>query len=91
MPNISDYPAATTVTDDDVFLGNDGSTTKTFTATVLREYMAIGLVLIWDDVSDYIPADLKDSSYPKEFRGPTDPDTVAGVVLNPYDAWVNTA
>lgn len=39
MGSISSYSAATGVTNDDVLLGNDGSTTKKFPASVLRRYM----------------------------------------------------
>lgn len=49
------------------------------------------LVLTWDGVSDYSPSAAKNiSDRPKEFRGPTDPNTVSGVVLNTYDVWVST-
>ena len=42
MPTIAQLNggvAATAVTDDDVFVGNDGSTAKTFPATVVKTYM----------------------------------------------------
>lgn len=42
MPTISAYTAATAVTDDDVFVGNDGATTKKFPATVIKTYMQSG-------------------------------------------------
>lgn len=82
--------------DDLFFVRNDPAGTpgdRKATASVVRDYIisGLGVVLIWDDVSDYIPAALKASTNPKEFRGPTDPDTVSGVVLSPYDTWINTA
>lgn len=52
---------------------------------------SFSVVLIWDDVSDYIPNTLKASDQPKEFRGPVDPSGVSGVVLNEYDTWISTA
>lgn len=39
MVAISGLPAATAVTDDDVFVGNDGATTKKFPATAMRSYV----------------------------------------------------
>jgi parallel beta-helix repeat protein len=51
---------------------------------------ASGVVLIWNDIDDYIPENAKASTHPKEFRGPTDPATIDGVVLNPYDTWIET-
>lgn len=45
MPAISSYPAATAVTADDVFIGNDGSTTKKFPATTVRTY-ALGATTV---------------------------------------------
>lgn len=49
------------------------------------------IVLRWDGVSDYTPTAAKAiSDRPKEFRGPTDPNTVSGVVLNTYDVWMST-
>lgn len=40
--------------------------------------------------SDYTPAAYKALPTPKTFRGPTDPSTVTGVVLNTYDEWIVT-
>lgn len=42
MPVISSYAAASAVTDDDVFIGNDGTVTKKFPATVIRTYAKSG-------------------------------------------------
>lgn len=49
-----------------------------------------GIVLVWDG-SDYEPTNLKGSSVPKEFRGPTNPADVPGVILNQLDIWVDTS
>ncbi len=49
MGTISSYAAATAITDDDVFPGNDGSTTKKFPATVFRTYLRQRIY----DVKDY--------------------------------------
>lgn len=65
----------------------DGSTG----AVVLSGSYGTGVVLIWNDVDDYAPTDRKASELPKEFRGPTDPNTVDGVVLNAYDTWIDTS
>lgn len=47
-------------------------------------------VLTWDG-STYVPAGYRaDTSVPREFRGPTDPTTVDGVVMADYDAWRRT-
>lgn len=47
------------------------------------------VVLLWSvALGDYTPPDLKSSSRPKEFRGPTDPASVVGVVLNEFDTWI---
>jgi hypothetical protein len=40
VPRVSDYPAATTVTDDDVLVGNDGVVTKKIPASVMLAYVA---------------------------------------------------
>lgn len=39
MGTISSYTPATEVTDDDVLLGNDGTTTKTFTGAIIKTYV----------------------------------------------------
>lgn len=39
MPTIANLTNATAVTDDDEFVGNDGSTGKAFAATVMKTYM----------------------------------------------------
>jgi hypothetical protein len=48
-----------------------------------------GVVLIWNG-TDYGPYEFKTLTSPKEFRGPTDPSSVSGVVLNLYDTWIET-
>lgn len=53
-------------------------------------FLLQGVVLTWSG-SDYVPAQFKALSTPKEFRGPTDPAGVGGVVLNTYDTWVDTS
>lgn len=50
-----------------------------------------GVVLVWNGTNDYEPYTFKTLVSPKEFRGPTDPSTVPGVVLNAYDTWVDTS
>lgn len=54
-------------------------------------FAARGVVLVWNGSNDYLPAAFKTLTSPKEFRGPTDPSTVPGVVLNTYDTWVDTS
>lgn len=49
-----------------------------------------GVVLIWSG-SDYLPVEYKTLTSPKEFRGPTNPAGVSGVVLNLYDTWIDTS
>ena len=50
-----------------------------------------GVVLVWNGSNDYEPYEFKTLTSPKEFRGPTDPSLVSGVVLNTYDTWVDTS
>lgn len=40
MPRISEFPAASTVTSDDVLLGNDGTTAKRFPVDVVADYVS---------------------------------------------------
>lgn len=54
------------------------------------EYISGGIVFTWDG-SHYQPIDYVATTVPKEFRGPTDPSTVGGVVLHAYDVWTETS
>lgn len=61
-------------------------------AATVAAHPGAGVVLTWDaGTSDYVPTAAKAVSAPKEFRGPTDPGTVTGVVVNDYDVWVDVS
>ena len=77
--------------DDRIVRMNEDNLDNTVLASVIPQYAGSGGVLIWDGVDDYIPSSLKAGTSPKEFRGPTDPETIDGVVLNEYDVWVDTS
>ncbi len=59
-------------------------------AATVGPHPGSGVVLTWSG-SDYIPTAAKAVTNPKEFRGPTDPSGVSGVVLHQYDVWVNVS
>lgn len=52
MGAISSYTAATAMTTDDRLLGNDASTTKTFSGTVLQDFVGRGYTRVIDMVRD---------------------------------------
>lgn len=49
-------------------------------------------VLLWDNAAEnYIPASYRsDTTFPREFRGPTNPDDVVGITLTFGDTWTPT-
>lgn len=46
-------------------------------------------VFVWNG-TNYGTAATQARSFPAEFRGPTDPTTISGVVVNQWDAWDDT-
>jgi len=55
-------------------------------------YFADSVIYLTWDGATYQPAALRAVTIrPKVFIGPTDPATVTGVTLAPYDTWNNTA
>lgn len=67
---------------DELLIARSGANNKILASTVTG-------VLTWNG-TDYAPSQLKASTLPKKFIGPTDPTTVTGVVLNLYDLWDQT-
>ena len=51
-------------------------------------FVAVGKVLLWNGTT-YVPTALHtDTSHPREFRGPANPASIAGIALADYDTWV---
>lgn len=46
-------------------------------------------VFVWNG-ANYGTAATQARSFPAEFRGPTDPTTISGVIVNQWDAWDDT-
>lgn len=69
---------------------SDSNFTSNLILSLLRK-MGVALTLTWDGTQYQPQASVADMTRTKVFIGPTDPETIPGVLLNTRDQWIAEA